>query len=188
MADKHILDWDILKSRYIVNDRWLRLRADTCRTPRGLIVEPYYVLEYPAWVVVVAVTGDDRIVLVRQYRHGIRKTVLGLPCGNVEENESVAEAAGRELLEETGYTAESIIETGRISPNPANHSNLTYCFVATDVSATAAPRDDDGEEVEVISRPLGEALTLIEQGDITHSLHISAIFLALNKLDRLRCL
>ena len=188
MVSKRNFDWDILKSRYIVDDRWLRLRADTCRTPRGFVVEPYYVLEYPAWVAVVALSGDDRILLVRQYRHGIGQTVLGLPCGNVEEKETAAEAARRELLEETGYAAGVMVETGRISPNPANHSNLMHCFLATDLNLAMAPAGDDDEEVEVVSRPVEEALTLIEKGEITQSLHISAILLALRKLDRVRCL
>ena len=102
--------------------------------------------------------------------------------------ESATEAARRELLEETGYVADGFLETGRISPNPANHSNLTHCFLATGLSRLAVPKADDGEEMEVISRPLGNALTIVEKGEIAHSLHISAILLALRKLDRLRCL
>jgi hypothetical protein len=60
----NFFDWKLLNSEYIVNDRWLKLRADTCQLPNSRIIAPYYVLEYPTWVNIVAITPQDEIILV----------------------------------------------------------------------------------------------------------------------------
>ena len=69
-------NWTLLSSKYLVQDRWLSLRADSCQMPNGLVVEPFYVMEYSTWVNIVAITKNQEVVLVKQYRHGIQKTVL----------------------------------------------------------------------------------------------------------------
>jgi ADP-ribose pyrophosphatase len=154
--------------------------------PNGRLVEPYYVFEFPEWVNIVAVTNNDEVVLVRQYRHGIGKTVLELPCGVVTENDtSLIQAARRELLEEVGYMSKNFIETGSISANPANHTNLTHCFLAAGATRAAAPQLDDTEQIDVVLTPLRKVIELIEVGDIFQALHISSIFLALKKLGKI---
>ncbi|MEH2230992.1 MAG: NUDIX hydrolase [Nostoc sp.] len=106
-------DWIVLKSRHLVKDRWISVRSDTCQMPNGTIVDPYYVLEYPTWVNVVALTKKQEIILVKQYRHGLKQTILELPSGAVKTEDVLPmEAAKRELLEETGYTSNHFIETG----------------------------------------------------------------------------
>jgi ADP-ribose diphosphatase len=80
----HPFDWKLLPSEYVLHGRWLSLRADTCQLPNGCTIAPYYVLEYPTWVNIVALTKDHEVVLVRQYRHGVQQTVLELPSGTVE--------------------------------------------------------------------------------------------------------
>ena len=72
----HSFDWILLNSKYVVKDKWITVRADTCQMPNGTIVEPYYVLEYPTWVNVVALTKNQEVILVKQYRHGLKQTVL----------------------------------------------------------------------------------------------------------------
>jgi ADP-ribose pyrophosphatase len=128
----------------VVKDRWLALRADTYRTPADQIVDSCYVFEYRAWVNVVALTAAQEIVLVRQFRPGIGRTILELPGGTTDPEDASPEAAvRRELLEETGYTGERFAATGCYSPNPASHTNLVHCFLATDVARTHDPRPDD---------------------------------------------
>jgi len=103
-------------------------------------------LEYPTWVNIVALTKDFHVVLVRQYRHGVQQTVLELPSGSVEQTDaSLLVAAQRELFEETGYASDAFVETGRVSPNSANHANLTYCFLATAVERIGEPVADETE-------------------------------------------
>jgi ADP-ribose pyrophosphatase len=182
----HPFDWKLVKSEYVLQDQWLSLRADTCQLPNGHTVAPYYVLEYPAWVNVVALTTDHHVVLVRQYRHGIQQTVVELPCGTVEATDiSPLAAVQRELLEETGYAGEHVVETGRLSPNAANHANWTYCFLSTGVKLVAAPRADDTEHVETVLMPFSEVVGLARRGGLLQALHVGSLFFALHALGKL---
>jgi 8-oxo-dGTP pyrophosphatase MutT (NUDIX family) len=181
----HPFDWQLVKSEYIVQDRWLSLRADTCQLPNGRMVAPYYIFEYPTWVNVVALTQDHHVVLVRQYRHGVQQTVLELPSGTVEATDiSPLAAIQRELLEETGYTGAVVVETGRLSPNAANHANWTYCFLATGVEQVAEPVPEEAECVETVLMPLADVVRLASQGGLWQALHVGALFLALHTLGR----
>ena len=180
-------DWKLLKSRYVVKDKWLALRADTYQMPDGKIVEPFYVFEYSTWVNVVALTKNQEIVLVEQYRHGIQKTVLELPGGGIEpEDISPLAAAKRELLEESGYTSENFIETGIISPNPATHNNLIHCFLAKDVELVADLKLDSTEIINVKLLPIENLIQNFDNGILLQSFHISSLFFALKKLGRLK--
>ncbi|MGE3540522.1 MAG: NUDIX hydrolase [Candidatus Tectimicrobiota bacterium] len=182
----HPLDWQLLRSTYLIQDRWLRLRADTCQLPDKRIIEPYYIMEYPAWVAVVALTREQHVVLVRQYRHGVQQTVLELPAGAVDASDaSPLHTMQRELLEETGYASDTMLETGRVSANPATHTNLTYCYLATGARQVAEPRLDPTEHLETVLLPLPEVVRLASRGGLIQALHVSAVFFALHTLGRL---
>ena len=134
--------WATLGSHYVVNDRWLRLRADSCRTADGVAVQPYYVHEYPDWVHVVAFDASMRVLVNRQYRQGFGGICNELPCGGVDPMDaSPLEAARRELLEETGHTADRLEHLVSYSPNPATHANRAHCFLALGVRRGADPVD-----------------------------------------------
>jgi ADP-ribose pyrophosphatase len=186
ISPMHPFDWKRLKSEYVLQDRWLSLRADTCQLPSGRIIAPYYVLEYPPWVNVVALTHDHDVVLVRQYRHGVQQTVLELPSGTVETTDaSPLAAVQRELLEETGYAGAHVVETGRLSPNSANHANWTYCFLATGAEPVAAPLAEDTERVETVLMPLADVIGLARKGGLFQALHVGSLFFALHALGTL---
>jgi ADP-ribose pyrophosphatase len=179
--------WKVVQSRYLVHNRWLRLRADTCQLPGESLIEEYYVSEYPPWVIVVALTEDQQVVLVRQYRHGIGRAILEIPGGTTDEGDVSMEAAvRRELLEETGYGGGIFEELGRISANPANQDNLVYCFLATGVERIAEPHLDATEQIEVVLMPLREMVRRAQASEFLQSLHVSALFFALAKLGYLK--
>lgn len=180
-------DWTLLNSKYLVQDKWLTLRADTCQMPQGQIVEPFYVFEYPTWVNVVAITKNEEVVLVKQYRHGVQKTVLELPGGSMDlEDYSPMEAAKRELLEESGYTSNNFIETGIISPNSSTHNNLIYCFLATNVELVDDLKLDITEQIDVILLPLENLVKDIHNGILLQAFHISSLLFALKKLGKVQ--
>ena len=105
--------WTTEASRIVVEDRWITLRADTCRRADGRLIDPYYVREYGEWTSILALTADGRVVTVREYRHGAGISVPALPSGSVEAVDADPSAAAvRELVEETGYRADRIVPLG----------------------------------------------------------------------------
>ena len=82
------MDWKTISSDYLFKDMWFTVRRDTCERPDGKIVTPYYVYEFPDWVCALAFTKDGRVVLERQYRHGIGETAFELPGGCVDKEDN----------------------------------------------------------------------------------------------------
>lgn len=176
--------WKVIDSRYLIRDPWMVLRADCCETSRGIGVDPYYVQEPPDWVQIVAFDRKDRILLIQQYRHGAGVMSTELPCGKIEPGETPADAARRELLEETGCVAETLLPLPVSSPNPACLSNRVHAFVALNTQPLQEQNLDATEEIEFGFVSISEVLTLIDSGAFLQALHIASLFLAL-RLRRL---
>jgi len=172
--------WKILESSYPLPD----VRIDICELSNGHILKPL-VLEYDPEVTILALTKSQEVVLVREYRHGIQKTILQLPGGSVDDGESPLEAAKRELLEETGFRSDTFIEVGHVNPNPANYANTMYAFLALDARQTPNRDPEDAKRIEIFLRPFEEVLEMAKRGDLIHSLTISTIFFALAHLGRI---
>src|SRR5262245_18749154 len=177
--------WETLRSKYVVKDRWLTLRADDCRNADGQAIAPYYVLEYPPWVNVLALTPENKVVLIKQYRHGIRQVILELPVGALDEQDaSIADAARRELREETGYVAEGWRETGTLCANPVNHTNIIHCFLAFGARCITEPQREPSEHIQVVLMDLDELLELAYRGELRHPHHVASLFFAARALGR----
>ena len=134
----------------------------------------FYVVTAPDWINVIPVTDDDRVILVRQYRFGIEGSTLEIPGGMCDEGEAPADAARRELREETGYDAGELELLGSVHPNPAIQNNRCHSFLAPGVRRVGAPDPDADEAIEVVEVPLSEIPGLIAGGKITHALVIAA--------------
>lgn len=137
----------------------------------------FYVLDAPSWVNIIPLTPQREVVMVRQYRHGISGFTLEIPGGMIDlEDPNPAEAARREMLEETGYDAETVITLGKVNPNPAIQPNFCYSFFAPNVRRVgrAQSSPDGSEETEVAVVPLSQIKPLIASGKISHALVIAA--------------
>jgi 8-oxo-dGTP pyrophosphatase MutT (NUDIX family) len=179
--------WRVLATRHVLRDRWISLRADRCVTARGATLDPYYVLEYPDWVHVAAFDEDDRLIMVRQYRHGAGVVSLELPGGVMDAHESDPCVTGaRELLEETGHVAADMRHLARLSPNPATHSNHIHILLATQARRTRSPELDASEDIVVEHVPWRTALDLALSGEMIHSQHIAFLFIALAQAKGVR--
>jgi 8-oxo-dGTP pyrophosphatase MutT (NUDIX family) len=131
-------------------------------------------IEAPDWVNVIALTPDDEVVLLRQYRIGIEKVCLEIPGGMVDPGEDARQAAERELAEETGYTSTSWRHLGTVSPNPAIQNNYLHSYLALDARKTTEQRLDGGEVVSVHTVPLRDVRDLLRRGEIEHALVVTA--------------
>jgi 8-oxo-dGTP pyrophosphatase MutT (NUDIX family) len=162
--------WTVRGSKHVLRDRWISVRADDCVTPAGVEISPFYVLEYPDWVNIVALDEEDHMILVREYRHGLGRITLGMPAGGIEPGESVLDAGARELLEETGYgNAHQLSLVASLSSNAVSHTNFCHTVLAVNVSPAGAQNLDLTEAIEVVRVPYREALDLALSGAMASS-------------------
>jgi 8-oxo-dGTP pyrophosphatase MutT (NUDIX family) len=161
-----------------------RFRFDKCELPNGRIFEAM-ALEFRAWAVVVALTKNQEVVLIRQYRHGAQEVFWEFPGGVVEEDENPLAGARRELVEETGYTTSNIVEVGKFHPNPALQTNVLHAFLAFDVEKTDIQQLDEAEEIEVHIVPLDELIAMTKRGEFRNGLQVAALFHVLAYLKRI---
>lgn len=171
--------WETLSSEYIVRRPWLTARRDTVKLPDGKVNPEYYVLEYPDWVSVIAITTDGQFVVERQYRHGLGETHFELPAGVCEKGELPIDAARRELLEETGFGGGQWAELMQLSANPTSHTNVSHAFIAKGVVPISEQHLDDTERLEVFLISREELIAILSRGEMMQSLMIAPLYKAL---------
>lgn len=162
--------WKILDSKYIIKRPWLTARVDKVELPNGVVNPEYYVLEYPTWVNVIAITAEGKFVMVEQYRHGLADVFTELVAGVAEKGETPLHAAQRELLEETGYGNGNWKLFTVLSANPGTMTNLSYTFLATDVEKIAGQHLDETEDVAVKLLSEAEIKAMLANDEIKQSL------------------
>ena len=155
----------------------LRIREDLVADPAGR-PHPRVIISAPDWVHVLALTSEGQVVLVRQFRAGIHGDTLEFPGGMVDQGETPAEAAARELAEETGFVAGRWMALGTCHPNPALQTNRLHTFLAQDCRRTSAPRLDAGEDVRVELVPAASLRARVAAGEINHGLVLASLFQA----------
>lgn len=135
-------------------------------------------VEHPDSVTIVPVDGEGRVVMVRQHRYAIEGPLLELPAGKIDPGERPAEAAQRELREETGLAAAELRPLGGFYSAPGFLTEYLHLFIASGLAPS--PLDPDPlEELEVVRVPAGEALAMVARGELRDAKTIAGIAMAL---------
>ena len=178
MSSRRILPWQVLESREILKKRWLEVHEQRVRLGSGHEIAEFHQLVAPSWAAVLCVTEGDEVVLVRQYRHGIRGESVELPAGVLEDGESALDAAKRELREETGYVADAWFPIVSVATEPSRHTVFAHFFCARRARLEGERALEESEDIELVMVPRAELLSFCERGAIVHGVHLGAILLA----------
>ena len=169
--------WKVLKSEKLLSKgTWMNLRQERVQLPSGSIVPEWFVLEFPTWINVIAITKDGLFVMEDQYRHALGQTHFELVAGVVDEGETPLEAAKRELSEETGFGGGEWKLFLTTSPNPTNHTNLSYTFLATGVEKLSEQHQEPTEDIHVDIFTREEVLELLHTRQIIQALHLAPLW------------
>lgn len=178
--------WQVLRSHMVFDNPWCRVRRDEVKLPSGTVIDDYFVNLRPEIVMVLAVTTQQEIIFVRQYRHGIQGILLELPAGTFfPDQESPNIAIHRELEEETGYQIQQLISLGQIYDNPVKDQSRLHLFLAPTVTPTGKKKWDVTEEIEVILVPITMVREQIFNGEIKVAGSLAALLLGLEKISPL---
>ena len=168
--------WRIRKSGYMIQEQWLTVRKDAVSTDKGVEIEDFYVLEYPTWVNIVAITNEGKYIIERQYRHGIGQEVYEICAGTCEEGEEPLDAAKRELLEETGFCGGKWSLIGKFAPNPNSMNNWCYSFLAEGVTKQQEPQQEQTENIEVFQIDEQRLKRMMINGEIVEGIMLATLW------------
>lgn len=170
--------WELLGDTEIESFRIMRARKSKRRNLRNGAEFDFFLIDGHDWANVLAITPDNQVVLVKQYRHGAEEYTFEIPGGCVEPGEDPHQGAVRELREETGYSVTESIPLGVVRPNPALMSNFCYFYLARGASLTHPPHLDPGEDINVVLKPVEEVIQMATNGQLGHGLHVAALGIA----------
>jgi ADP-ribose pyrophosphatase len=178
--------WRVTARERLVETRWVSLDREAVLLPNGARLDDFMVVHEPDFAIVVALTEERRVLLVRQYRHGIGRMAIELPAGIIDGAEDAADAIAREVREETGHAAAAIRRLGVLGCNPVRTPRQGHVFLATGCRRVGAQALEASEQIEVLTVSIPEARAMIRDGTIAMQSTIAALYLALDALGELR--
>ena len=176
--------WRVVATEPALDERWFRVRRETVELPDGAVVDDYFVAVREDFALVAAVTETDELVLVRQWKQGIRQLTLELP-GGIVEAEDPAAAAARELLEETGYACDELLPLGAGPLDPRRRRTASTSSPAQERAASPGRSSTRPSRSRSCSRRSGDLRDRIRAGEIDAPTSVAGIYLALERLGRL---
>lgn len=162
--------WEILERSVLHETNVFTLEREVCRHPRTGVVHPFYVIDVDDWVNILPITDGGEVVLLRQWRQGLKDFCVEIPGGMADPGESPEDAATRELREETGYGFAQLVSLGSVTTNPAIQNNRCWLFVAVGARPEGEATPEETEDIDVFTVPLAEALEMVDDGRIDHTM------------------
>lgn len=159
------MEWEVIESEYVHQRPWLTARREHVRLPTGAEIDEFYVLEYPEFCNVIAITKEGKFLLERQYRHAQHLTGYEIPAGCVEPGEDPMEAAKRELYEETGYAGGEWSHFMTVSPNAGACTNQSYTYLAIGVEPVSSQHLEASEDIKVVLMDQEEVIRMLRNDE-----------------------
>jgi 8-oxo-dGTP pyrophosphatase MutT (NUDIX family) len=182
MNDEQLRHWTVRSSSYRVDEPFLRVRSDTVELPNGTIIEGYFVRESRGFVIVAALTPERRVVLVRQYKHGVAQIVLELPAGMIDAGETPEACAIRELAEETGYVGDAPQLLRTLFADPTSSNASFHIFLIENAVRKFAQSLDTTEAIEVETTSIEDLHAAVRDGRIGSGSQVAAAYIALDHI------
>ncbi|WP_237488081.1 NUDIX hydrolase [Hufsiella ginkgonis] len=161
-------EWKLLSKEDISPSKWFPLERHHVQLPNGLVLDDYYLSPLGDVVMVLALTADQEVVLVKQYKHGLGQLLLELPGGMRQGQQTLVRSALNELEEETGIRAAEtdLVPLGKLANNPTKTNQVTYGYLLFDAKFNSVQRLDTTEDIEVVTYPAPRALEMVLNGEI----------------------
>lgn len=169
-----------IQSEEVFTGRVIRLLVDEVELPNGKQAKRE-IVRHPGAVAIIAITPEQRMVMVRQFRKPLEKTILEIPAGKLEKGEDPLACAKRELIEETGYRAEEMEFVSKFYTSPGFADELLYIYKGLFLTVGEAKPDHD-EFVELVELTLEQAFEKIQSGEIIDAKTIFAVYYWQNQI------
>lgn len=160
--------WKLLKETDVSPSKWFPIKQHKVELPNGIIIDDYFITTLGNVGMILPITKENKIVLVKQYKHGVEDILIELPAGFKQKNKSIEESALAELEEETGIktTIENLKPIGKISNTPTKSTHITYGYLATELEFNSTQNLDVTEDIEIIQKTPLETIEMIKNGEI----------------------
>ena len=181
---KTIEKWQIEESKLVLDEPWARVRHDVCKRPDGSTIDDYYYWEGGDFVKVFALTPDGQVIVVRQYKHGVKEVVVELPGGLIRGDDATpTETARRFLLEEGGCVPAEWQLLSTLHVSSAKSTACAHVFLALGTRRVQMPQFDNNVNIEVETCSVQEFMALAASGAIKDAHSLAAAMLAIAKIS-----
>ena len=170
--------WKPLDTEYLVDAPWLKVAKEKCELPNGKVIDDFYTLWQPDWVLILARTAEGKWIMTEQYRHGTGKIALEFPAGIIDKGESPEQAALRELQEECGYSGsqEKVTYLGAYPVNPDRHRGKFHVVFIDGAVKSGETHFDSTEDIESFELSDDELQKKMADGTFSHPLQMAGYF------------
>jgi len=179
MSKIKIRKWKTLGSKIVFDHRWYKVCQEKVEVTPGKIYDDYFMGIFQNIVLIVAITKDNKILFVRQYKHGAGEILLEVPAGYIDNKETPLKTAKRELLEETGFVSNKWYKLGFYFSNPTKErGNGIYIYLAENAKSIGKSKIDDMENIEVQLIGIEDVIRMIKKNKIRVAGSVAAVLLS----------